>query len=94
MALYQHPPTISYGVARWNQKKVDWTKSPKRKSRKRMQKKDNAPCHNQISKKNQKSKTERKGKLLPRKLSPKKCPKRTGSNRIPPLPPLKRVHLK
>jgi hypothetical protein len=46
-------------------------KETQRKSRQSMQKKDNAPCNNQL--KRTKNGRQKEGKLLPRKLSPKKC---------------------
>ncbi len=48
MAIYQHPPPISYGVARWKWKKWEMDKETQGKSRQRIQKKDNAPCNNKL----------------------------------------------
>jgi hypothetical protein len=53
-----------------------------RKSRQRMQKKDNAPCNNQL--KRNKRKEDKKGKLSAKKIvSQKSAFKRIRSNRIP-----------
>jgi hypothetical protein len=41
-------------------------------TRQRMQKKDNAPCNNQL-KRTKKKGRQKEGNLPPRKLSPKKC---------------------
>jgi hypothetical protein len=77
----------------------DGQRDPK-EPRQRMQKKDNAPCNNQLERTKRKRKTQKEGNLPPRKLSPKKCfqknpkqknppsaSKRRGSNKIPQVPP-------
>jgi hypothetical protein len=74
-------------------------KETQKDTRQRMQKKDNAPCNNQLKRTKRKGR-QKEGNLPPRKLSPEKCfqkntkqknspsaSKRTGSNKIPQVPP-------
>jgi hypothetical protein len=91
----QHPPTILYGVAIWKWKKWEMDKETQRKSRQRMQKKDNTPCNNQLNrtkrKEDKKKVTSHQENCLPKSASertrsnkiPQLPPKRTGSNKIP-----------
>jgi hypothetical protein len=87
MSLFQHPPTISYGIAIWNWKR-NWEmdKETQRKSRQRMQKKDNATCNNQL---NRTKRKEGKKKVTSHQENclPKSASERTRSNKIPRLPP-------
>jgi hypothetical protein len=81
MAICQHPPTISYGVAIWKRKKWEMDKEPQRESRERMQKKANAPCNNQL--KRTKRKEDKKKPYNKKIVSRKVPPKEPGRNRIP-----------
>jgi hypothetical protein len=62
--------------------KWEMDEETQRKSRQRMHEKDNSPCNNQL-KRSKKNGRQKEGKLQPRKLSSKKCLKRSGSNIIP-----------
>ncbi len=80
--IYQHPPLISYGVARWKQKKWEMDAETQRKSRQRMQKKDNAPCNNQL-KTTKRKEDKKKGTFHQDNCLPKSASKRTRKQRDP-----------
>jgi hypothetical protein len=71
---------VSYGIARWKQKKWEMDQETKRKSRQRMQKKDNAPCNNQL-KRTKRKEDKKKVTFHQENCIPKSVSKRTGSNR-------------
>jgi hypothetical protein len=80
-AIYQHPPTISYGIAIWKQKKWEMNKETQRESRLMMQKKDDAPCNNQL-KRTKRKEDKKKVTFHQEDCLPKSASRRTRSNRI------------
>jgi hypothetical protein len=79
--IYQHPPTIC-GIAMKQKRKWEMDKETQRKSRQRMQKKDNAPCSNQPIRTNIK-KDKKKVTFHRENCLPKSASKSTRSKRIP-----------